>query len=236
MQPKRLQLGASRFSKTTSKALELFTDGTWTHLGDAKGNEGLIKHWVFKSLILRPLVNLVRARKGKPSMKTALEAYKRCNFFPWVFEPGDRLDFPDDTFTFIFSEHLLEHFQHEVANSLIREMARVLMPGGVLRICVPDAKLRNYLPPEPEGYPEKLPWDHPEKHKVRWTMYSLSDALIEAGLNPIALQYCDTDSNFYDNHPETLRGSYPDTADKMVFSYDYMKRFPSLIVDGVKAS
>jgi SAM-dependent methyltransferase len=38
----------------------------------------------------------------------------------------------------IFTEHMLEHLTYGEAVALIRECARVLRPGGVLRIVVPD--------------------------------------------------------------------------------------------------
>jgi predicted SAM-dependent methyltransferase len=41
----------------------------------------------------------------------------------------------------IFSEHCLEHFSLENADAILAECKRVLRPGGVIRIVVPDAEL-----------------------------------------------------------------------------------------------
>lgn len=41
----------------------------------------------------------------------------------------------------IYSEHVLEHFEFDEANALIREMFRVLSAGGRVRLGVPDAEL-----------------------------------------------------------------------------------------------
>ena len=55
----------------------------------------------------------------------------------WNFAHG--LPFPDGSAEAIFHEHLLEHLTLEAAAKLIEESHRVLRPGGVMRIAVPDA-------------------------------------------------------------------------------------------------
>ncbi|MCC8431695.1 methyltransferase domain-containing protein [Reyranella aquatilis] len=58
----------------------------------------------------------------------------------------DRLDFlSDETVDLIYASHVLEHFgRHEVDN-VLREWHRVLRPGGVLRLAVPDFKACSRL-------------------------------------------------------------------------------------------
>jgi predicted SAM-dependent methyltransferase len=46
--------------------------------------------------------------------------------------------FEDDIFDYIFSEHLIEHFTHEVGESMLRECYRVLRFGGKMRISTPS--------------------------------------------------------------------------------------------------
>lgn len=48
------------------------------------------------------------------------------------------LPFPDDTFNFIFSEHMIEHIPIVAARRLCLECVRILRPGGVLRVATPD--------------------------------------------------------------------------------------------------
>jgi predicted SAM-dependent methyltransferase len=57
------------------------------------------------------------------------------------------LPFPDDSFDGVFTEHVLEHFTLEEGERLVRELHRVLRPGGCLRVVVPDAELimRRYF-------------------------------------------------------------------------------------------
>ncbi|MEJ8572826.1 class I SAM-dependent methyltransferase [Microbaculum marinum] len=49
-----------------------------------------------------------------------------------------RLPFADATFDGIFCEHVVEHFSLEQGRELLREIHRILRPGGWARIIVPD--------------------------------------------------------------------------------------------------
>ncbi len=49
------------------------------------------------------------------------------------------MPFPDGTADAVFHEHVLEHFSLSDGLQLIDDSFRVLRPGGVLRIGVPDA-------------------------------------------------------------------------------------------------
>lgn len=48
------------------------------------------------------------------------------------------LDYPDDSVEEIRASHLLEHFSHNDTLDVIKDWMRVLKPGGVLKISVPD--------------------------------------------------------------------------------------------------
>jgi SAM-dependent methyltransferase len=52
---------------------------------------------------------------------------------PWRFESG--------TFSAIFCSHVLEHLYFDQVESCLREAQRVLAPGGIFRIVVPDLDL-----------------------------------------------------------------------------------------------
>jgi predicted SAM-dependent methyltransferase len=49
-----------------------------------------------------------------------------------------RLPFPDDSIDAIFHEHALDYLEYPQAERLVQECARVVRPGGVLRIALPD--------------------------------------------------------------------------------------------------
>ena len=55
---------------------------------------------------------------------------------PW--DMRHPLPFPENSVTAIFHEHLLEHLPFPAATMFLRECHRVLQPGGVLRVAVPD--------------------------------------------------------------------------------------------------
>jgi predicted SAM-dependent methyltransferase len=57
------------------------------------------------------------------------------------------LPFPDGSFDGVFCEHVLEHFSLDDGLKISREIKRILRPGGVLRVIVPDAEyvVRMYL-------------------------------------------------------------------------------------------
>lgn len=48
------------------------------------------------------------------------------------------LPFPENSVDFIFNEHFLEHLTVEEGQAAIRDLMRVLKPGGVIRIAMPD--------------------------------------------------------------------------------------------------
>lgn len=54
---------------------------------------------------------------------------------------------PDGVAELVYSEHVLEHLERDDADRLLAEVRRLLKPGGVARIGVPDAGLyfRNYV-------------------------------------------------------------------------------------------
>jgi predicted SAM-dependent methyltransferase len=57
------------------------------------------------------------------------------------------LPFPDESFDGAFCEHVLEHFSLDDGLKISREIKRILRPGGVFRVVVPDAEyvVRMYL-------------------------------------------------------------------------------------------
>jgi predicted SAM-dependent methyltransferase len=61
----------------------------------------------------------------------------------------DPLPCPDDVAEMVYSEHFLEHLEQDDAEAFLGEVARLLRPGGVLRLGVPDAGL--YLRAYAEG-------------------------------------------------------------------------------------
>lgn len=62
---------------------------------------------------------------------------------PWANHDMDidlrlRLPFAESTIQFISAEHCVEHLTHQQAWKFFEECFRVLQPGGVVRIAIPD--------------------------------------------------------------------------------------------------
>ena len=59
-----------------------------------------------------------------------------------------RFPYPDATFDYVFSSHLLEHLYPNQAIFCLNETFRVLKKGGVVRIALPDLDkiVKNYDP------------------------------------------------------------------------------------------
>jgi len=68
---------------------------------------------------------------------------------PAVDHVGDAVDlgrFPDGCFAEIYASHVLEHFDYrESLLAALREWHRVLAPGGVLHLSVPDIDILAHL-------------------------------------------------------------------------------------------
>lgn len=63
-----------------------------------------------------------------------------------------RFPYSDNTFHFVYTSHLLEHLLPAEAEFCVSEIYRVLKPGGIVRIAVPDLDqvIASYDPQNPE--------------------------------------------------------------------------------------
>jgi SAM-dependent methyltransferase len=97
------------------------------------------------------------------------------------------LPFPDGSVRHIFTSHFLEHLFRSDATTLLQECRRVLEPGGVLRVCVPD--LEHALSFFGNGNRarglEFFFYDRDvsefTRHRYMWDFAMLRDTLREAG-------------------------------------------------------
>jgi predicted SAM-dependent methyltransferase len=49
--------------------------------------------------------------------------------------------FDENTFNYVFSEHMIEHITWQEGSLMLRECYRILRPGGTIRIATPDLKI-----------------------------------------------------------------------------------------------
>ncbi len=70
------------------------------------------------------------------------------------------LPFANGTFDLVFSEHMIEHIPLDDSRHMLREIFRVLRPGGRVRIATPDARqlARILLETEASDVREYLDW------------------------------------------------------------------------------
>lgn len=116
------------------------------------------------------------------------------------------LPFPDNTFSIIYNEHFFEHLDYPGgANSFLAECLRIMKPGGLIRIGVPDTEwpLQEYCGIQNDGYFEmaRKYW-HPDwcttpmeqinyhfrqdgEHKFAYDFITLEKILLACGFTSI---------------------------------------------------
>ncbi len=99
-----------------------------------------------------------------------------------VFLDGTK-PFPisDNSFQYIFCEHMIEHIPHADAQNMLKECRRVLKPGGVLRIATPNFAFIMSLYNNPGAE---------QKEYIQWISRTIM-------LNKIAPRACDVINNAF---------------------------------------
>ena len=77
-------------------------------------------------------------------------------------DAGHRWPFEDGSFDIVYSEHMFEHILPMDGSTFLREMYRILRPGGVLRVTTPD--LEKYL----SGYVHRKTDPFLQEHAARF--------------------------------------------------------------------
>ncbi len=78
---------------------------------------------------------------------TGVDLNDECDIHHDLLNP---LPFPDDRVAEIYSPHVLEHFHYPDIAKLLAECNRILKPGGVFKVAVPDSRiyLKAYFNPK----------------------------------------------------------------------------------------
>lgn len=137
-----------------------------------------------------------------------------------------RLPFPDGIAQHVYLSHVLEHFYLAEGTRILREIARVLRPGGTVRICVPDLEhvvglYRQGLRREAVSY-FYTDAEAPalRTHRYMYDETLLRDSLVNVGFSNVtrcAFQQGGVpDLPLLDNRPEEtlyMEASRPETRD-----------------------
>jgi len=83
--------------------------------------------------------------------------------------------FDDNSFDAVYHSHVLEHFSKERASVFLEECFRVLKPGGIIRVVVPDLETiaRLYL----KSLEEALQNDNEGRNRYEWMTLELLDQM-----------------------------------------------------------
>ena len=86
------------------------------------------------------------------------------------------LPFSDESFDAVYGSHVLEHLVPSAAAQLLRECLRVLKPGGIVRLAVPDLEIiaRLYL----QSMEASLSGDVQAQQRYDWMMLELYDQAV----------------------------------------------------------
>jgi predicted SAM-dependent methyltransferase len=118
----------------------------------------------------------------------------------YLLDISRTLPFRANSFDGVFCEHVLEHFSLEDGERIVREICRILRPGGCLRIIVPDAELilRRYFSAPAEivawrGTGNETPMEivnsyfrQRYEHQFLYDWVTLEKMLRRAGLSDVA--------------------------------------------------
>ena len=74
---------------------------------------------------------------------------KEC-WYGVYLDAGQPFPFREETFDYVYSEHLFEHLTYKQAQNMLKESYRVLKPGGFFRIATPDLQFLLGLYQEPD--------------------------------------------------------------------------------------
>jgi len=158
-----------------------------------------------------------------------------------------RFPFKDETFDYVFTEHVIEHLSYRQGLGMLRESFRVLRPGGKIRVVTPDFVFlkalhnseknelqKSYIRSSAEWWLDGNIPAYADMHVINnfmrawghqfiYDRQSLSDAFEAAGFS--AIQIC-----------ELLLSRYPALCDlefeaRMPTGY---LRLESLIIEGAK--
>ena len=113
---------------------------------------------LFGSLKARTVGTQLRHLELGAGLSARKKGFVTCDLsfksdFPCDLRAG--LPFRDECMDLIYSEHVLEHFTYREIIDLLHECYRVLAPGGMINIVVPDAEIYIRAYNDDQGFDRK---------------------------------------------------------------------------------
>lgn len=104
-----------------------------------------------------------------------------------VCDLREGIPYPDAAFDAVYHSHVLEHFPKHFAPKFLRECNRVLRPGGVVRVVVPDLEriARLYIEALERASRGESGW--PENHE--WMLLEMYDQAVRESSEGAAEQF-----------------------------------------------
>jgi predicted SAM-dependent methyltransferase len=132
--------------------------------------------------------------------------------------PLDKLVFQDNCASEIYASHVLEYFDRQEVVAVLKEWHRVLIPGGILRLAVPDfgamarlyiekgMMIENFLGPifGRIAYNGGITY-----HKTAYDFVSLYQTLKDVGFNPETYKHYDWRNFLPEGYDDQSRAYIP---------------------------
>ena len=121
------------------------------------------------------------------------------------------LPYDDNLVDVIYASHVIEYFDRHEIKSILQEWYRVLRPGGVLRVAVPDFLKLSWVYQDTKNLDNilgplfgKMPMgDQTIYHKTLYDFNSLKDLLQSLGFKDIiSYNWKETDHSQHDDHSQ----------------------------------
>ncbi|WP_053826193.1 class I SAM-dependent methyltransferase [Lascolabacillus massiliensis] len=125
-------------------------------------------------------------------------------------DANDKFIFKNETFQFIFSEHLIEHLEFNGAVNLLSESYRVLKIGGRIRVATPDMSFLHNLFQDPDN--------ERNRNYVEW---SFSKYISNIHNSPF--------SNSEINHVYVINNFHRAWEHQIIFTYETLKHILEVI-------
>ena len=102
--------------------------------------KNLVSRGVFRKYLRENDVKKLHLGCGNCILESWLNTDKDPIRNAFYLDVTKRFPFKDNTFDYVFSEHLIEHITYEKGLHFLEECFRILKPGGRIRISTPDLK------------------------------------------------------------------------------------------------